>query len=153
MHLWQGMFFSPACRRSGSCSSPCKNTDVNGIGDNNIIIGNNITLEEGESNSVNIGGALFIKNIYSNKAGLPLKNSVDNVKIGIGTSNPKDTLDVVGNVNISNMLKLTPLKELPTNSEIGSLAISGSGDDLNIYLYTGTGKTGWRKLFLYLPND
>ena len=42
---------------------------------------------------------------------------------------------------------------LPTEAPIGSLAVSGSGDDLNVYLYTGTGKTGWRKLFLYLPNE
>ena len=61
-----------------------------------IIIGNNISLENGTVNSLNIGGVIFAKNINSNKSGTPLKTSVDNALVGIGTPNPKYTLEVNG---------------------------------------------------------
>ena len=124
-----------------------KNIEGNGIGDNNIVIGNNITLSENQTNSLNIGGAIFAKDIYSDKSGNPYPAEVSEAKVGIGTSNPTCTLDING------LFRLTPMELLPTEAPIGSLAVSGSGDDLNVYLYTGTGKTGWRKLFLYLPNE
>ena len=69
-----------------------------GIGNNNIIIGTNITLPNGTSNAVNIGGALYITGIYGNTTGDPLTGSYIDVltqpKVGIGTFSPSALLHI-----------------------------------------------------------
>ena len=69
-----------------------------GIGSNNVIIGTNISLPNGTSNAVNIGGALYITGSYGNTAGDPLTGSyIDGItqpRVGIGTFSPSALLHI-----------------------------------------------------------
>ncbi len=69
-------------------------------GDNNIIIGKKITLPQGISNAMNIGGVLFGTGFQS---ALPegATSTPANGKIGINVVNPTTTLDVAGTGHIS----------------------------------------------------
>jgi len=79
-----------------------------GIGNNNIIIGKKITLPNGTSNAMNIGGVLygtgFQPDLPDTATYLPV-----NGKIGINIVNPSATLEVGGDmrVGINSKLKLS----------------------------------------------
>ena len=75
-------------------------TSVNGIGSNNIIIGTNITLPSGSTNSINIGGVLFGSNTYSTTTGLAFSGAQTNGRIGINVVSPQQALHVSGNTLI-----------------------------------------------------
>jgi hypothetical protein len=68
------------------------------IGQNNIIIGTNITLAPQQRDSINLGGIIFATGSYSNFASLPVSGSVIGSRVGIGTSTPRFTLDVSGSM-------------------------------------------------------
>ena len=72
-----------------------------GIGTNNIIIGNNITLPDDTSNAINLGGIIFATGAHSNIAGNPYSGSQANGKVGIGVINPVNTLQIQGTVSAS----------------------------------------------------
>ena len=73
----------------------------NDLGSNNIIIGKNISLPNGASDSINIGGVLFGINTYTTLGGDPSIQPTSNGKIGIGvvTSAITNTLHVSGSSN------------------------------------------------------
>lgn len=67
----------------------------NNVGSNNIIIGNNISLPNATTNSINIGGVLFGSGTNATVTGNP-KIVPNNGKIGINKVVPTSALDVVG---------------------------------------------------------
>ena len=73
------------------------NSTVGYIGNNNIIIGTNISLPNAKQNSLNIGGVLFGTGLYSTVGGSPYTTGFTGGKIGILTADPTETLDVDGN--------------------------------------------------------
>lgn len=77
-----------------------------GIKSNNIIIGTNITLENGRQDSINIGGLIFGTGSYSTIAGNPFLGSA-NGRIGINQSLPIFSLDVSGSGRYTNGLQVT----------------------------------------------
>jgi len=82
------------------------------LGSNNIIIGNNLMLPSGSTNSINIGGVLFGTGTNSDMASNPLNGSTANGRIGIGTNTPNSTLDVYGNTTITGSLTISGSSEL-----------------------------------------
>ena len=54
------------------------------IGNNNLIIGTNITLPNATANAMNLGGILFGTNTYATTTGTPSEDAVSNGKVGIG---------------------------------------------------------------------
>jgi hypothetical protein len=73
---------------------------TNSLGNNNIVIGKKITLPQGVSNAMNIGGVLFGTGFQSELPDNPTANPV-NGKIGINVVNPSATLDVAGTGHFS----------------------------------------------------
>jgi hypothetical protein len=107
------------------------------IGGNNIIIGNNITLRNAVSNSINLGGVLFASGINSVLGGNPTSGSV-NGKVGINNPDPTHNLDVSGSGRFVGTFILTGSLDLFTNTSsynyvrIGSVKINnGSGSVRN----------------------
>lgn len=83
------------------------------LGNNNILIGTNVTLPSGSSNSINIGGLIFGSGSYfSTSSASP---SASNGYIGINQPNPQFNLDVSGSARITSNTQIT-----------GSLNVSGS---------------------------
>jgi hypothetical protein len=77
-----------------------------GIKSNNIIIGTNITLENGRQDSINLGGIIFGTGSYSTTSGNPFSGSA-NGRVGINVVSPLYTLDVSGSGNYTNGLTVT----------------------------------------------
>jgi hypothetical protein len=71
---------------------------LNGIGQNNIIIGTNITLDEGRKDSINIGGLIFGTGSYASTSGNPHSGSSDG-RVGINVRIPTNTLHVSSSVD------------------------------------------------------
>ena len=97
-------------------------------GSNNIIIGTNISLPSGSTNSLNLGGVLFGTGTYAITAGTPSLSANTGGRIGIGVVNPTETLHVVGNTRIQGGLSATTIsattyQNLPPS---GSILTSGS---------------------------
>ena len=76
------------------------------LGQNNTIIGTNITLPAGYSNYANIGAVLFISGTYSTITGNPSQN-VSNGRVGINVINPEFNFDVSGSGRYTNGLTVT----------------------------------------------
>jgi hypothetical protein len=90
------------------------NTGFNStLGNNNIIVGTNVTLASGSSNSINIGGLIFGSGSYNNTGSVSSGSA--NGFIGINQPNPQFNLDVSGSARITGGAQLT-----------GSLSIAGS---------------------------
>jgi hypothetical protein len=75
----------------------------NNIGSNNIIIGTNISLPNGTSNALYIGGIIFGTGAYGNTSGDP-SITPTNGKIGIGVVNPTAGFQVSNNISASSGL-------------------------------------------------
>ena len=75
------------------------------MGSNNIIIGTDISLGSGVSDSINIGGVLFGSGIHENDntTNKPYLSSMSNGRIGIDVVSPQYTLDV-GNSSTSGIV-------------------------------------------------
>jgi len=86
------------------------------MGGNNIIIGKNISLNNGTNNGMNIGGLLYGFNLYDNTNG----------KLGINQQVPTATLDVAGDAKISSTLNVTG------HVGIGSIATDPTGAMLTV---------------------
>ena len=69
------------------------------LGNNNIVIGTNVTLASGSSNSINIGGLIFGSGSYFS-TGSVSSGSVNGC-VGINQPNPQYNLDVNGTTRIS----------------------------------------------------
>lgn len=73
------------------------------LGNNNIIIGTNITLPENRNDSINIGGILFGTGSHANILLTdPYSGSVGNGRIGINVVNPQYALHVSGTIFATN---------------------------------------------------
>ena len=116
----------------------------NSIGANNIIIGTNVTLPSGTTNSLNIGGVLFGSNTYSSPSGNPTTGATATGKIGIGVVTPTESLDVVGAVKIGSST-YTNL----TNNDVTPVPTGGAGtmvyDPVNNHFFGWNG-SAWKQL-------
>jgi hypothetical protein len=147
----QSGFYAPSASfctligyRAGSSYSGYGLFSSKGIGSNNIIIGNFITLPEGTRDSINLGGIIFATGSYFNPdpnsafpQTYPLSGSA-NGKVGINIVSPTQELDVSGSVQISQLLILPPQDPLPLTAPIGSIASSGSGANCKPYFWNGS---------------
>ena len=122
-----------------------KNYNDNSIGNNNIIIGTNITLAPGTNNAINLGGVIFATGTQSNTIDVPSYMESKDGKVGICNPNPTHTLDVNGSVNVSEFLKLQPIVDLPQTAEIGTIVSMGAGDNFKMYVYNGS---AWKTITL-----
>ncbi len=84
-----------------------------GIRSNNVIIGTNITLENGRADSINIGGIIFGTGSYSTITGNPFSGSANGL-IGINQPIPVFNLDVSGSGRYTNGLQVTGSLNAPT---------------------------------------
>jgi len=110
------------------------------LGNNNIIIGTEVTLASGSSNSINIGGLIFGSGSYFSTSSVSSGSA--NGYVGINQPNPQYSLDVSGSIRLSQALLLPPQNPLPI-AATGSLETSGS----SLYFYNGTGSNGgWAKI-------
>jgi len=96
-----------------------------GIGNNNIIIGTNITLANSTVNSINIGGILFGTGSYSDTTTNPFSGSAGG-RIGINVVSPIYTLDVSGSGNFNNNLTVTGSFTVITGSAV-ELQVTNTG--------------------------
>jgi hypothetical protein len=127
-------------------------TSGRGIGDNNIIIGTNITLPQTQSNSINIGGILFGSGTYSDTTSDPYEGSA-NGKIGINIVNPEYTLDVSGSEQLYNYLKFLesgsdPGTQTGANAKSTYLFTSASNNQngSDLYIRHADNLTKWKWL-------
>ena len=94
------------------------------IGNNNIIIGNNVSLHDNVSNSLNIGGVLFGSGLYDLVDGSPSVSAQTSGRIGIGVvaSAITNTLHISG---VANTLRVEGLTASTTDSNILSIDSDG----------------------------
>ena len=110
---------------------------VVGIGNNNIIIGTNITLDDRRSDSINIGGILFGTGSYSNINGRPYSGSAVG-RIGINTINPTYNLHVSGTVAFPSLPQSSSAYIVMYDSGSGQLFYTAS----NALVVSGSGAPG-----------
>ena len=90
------------------------NTGFNStLGNNNIIVGTNVTLASGSSNSINIGGLIFGSGSYNNTGSVSSGSA--NGFIGINQPNPQFNLDISGSARATSDVTVG-----------GNLVVSGS---------------------------
>ena len=70
------------------------------LGSNNIIIGTNISLSAGTTDSINLGGVLFGINTYSTTTGNPSIIGQTTGRVGVNVVTPTESLDISGNARI-----------------------------------------------------
>jgi hypothetical protein len=107
----------------------------NNVGNNNIIIGTNISLPNATTNSINIGGVLFGTNAYSTTGGNPSITPATNGRIGIGVVAPTNRFHVV---DTSDPVKFEGLQSGTTDTRILSTDSSGVVRYRNLSDFTGT---------------
>jgi hypothetical protein len=79
---------------------------IGSIGSNNIIIGTNISLSAGTTNSINLGGVLFANNTYSTTSGNPSISAQTNGRIGVNVVNPTANLHIAASTTLSALMRL-----------------------------------------------
>jgi hypothetical protein len=119
----------------------------NNVGSNNIIIGTNISLPSGATNSMNLGGVLFGRNTYSNPNSVPSITGQTSGRIGINIVNPTEALHVSGNTIIDGSISATTYINLPVTTF--GVTIDGGGSNITTGMkgfvrvpYSGT-IVGW----------
>ena len=132
------------------------------LGNNNIIIGTNISLPTGYANYANIGGVLFISGTYGTTSGNNSTGSQANGRIGIGIVNPSASLHITNTSNANSFLvedatnpDNTPFLidnagnvMIGTTSSKGEVTIAASGAD-GLVLDTDTSSdTNSSRIFL-----
>jgi hypothetical protein len=114
------------------------------IGNNNIIIGTNITLSPSRKDSINIGGIIFGTGSYSTITSLEENafSGSTNGKIGINVITPTRNFEVSGSVAFNNLTNALYPNVLSVDTATGQLyyqsATSGSGGGSVIVAYTGS---------------
>lgn len=118
------------------------NNNNGSLGNNNIIIGTNITLPTGTTNGLNIGGVIFGSGTNSDTISQTPYNTPSGGKIGVNVVTPTSALDVSGTTGY-NQFRLrhsyTPTSSSDTNGNIGDIAWD------NTYAYIKT-NTGWGRM-------
>ena len=84
------------------------NSGSGSVGSNNIIIGTNISLPSGTTNSINIGAVLFGTGTYDTLSGIP-KITPNNGRIGINVVTPTHSLHVSGDTRLQGGLTANTL--------------------------------------------
>lgn len=100
----------------------------NNIGSNNIIIGTNIALSDGTSNSLNIGGVLFGTNLYSDVILKGIQSTNGRIGINVVPSSITNTLHVSASTNpvrIEGMSSVTSNNFILTSDANGVLSTLG----------------------------
>lgn len=100
---------------------------ANSVGSNNIIIGTNITLSAGTTNSLNIGGVLYGINTYSTTSGTPSITPQANGRIGIGVITPTANLHIAASTTASALMRLT-VGPAPTSPNDGDIWLESNTD-------------------------
>jgi fibronectin-binding autotransporter adhesin len=101
----------------------------NQIGANNIIIGTNITLPNGYTNRLNIGGVLYGSNLYydadvnNNPTTIPAGG-----KIGINQPDPTFNFEVSGSVGFKNLTNSAQANVVGIDVATGKLYYQGPGE-------------------------
>ena len=98
---------------------------ANSIGNNNIIIGNSITLPIGKANAINIGGILFGSGSYWANTGIA-SSSPAGGNIGINIVDPQFNLHVSGTVGFSNLNTSNTAPNVVLADSNGQLFITAS---------------------------
>jgi len=120
-----------------------------GIKSNNIIIGTNITLPDGTSDSINLGAIIFASGSYATTTGNAFSGTV-NGKVGINaisfdTTNPESLLvsgsninTIVGTTNINNYAQLN-IRNLNSGNAASAdvVATNDSGTELGNFVDLG----------------
>jgi hypothetical protein len=123
-------------REAGQNASLAKNSNLFGyragwnngasaIDSNNIIIGTNLTLPAGASNSMNLGGILFGTGTQASLIGNPRSTATSGGKIGIMTVAPTEALHVTGNARVTGAI-LDSNNEPGTSGQILSSTVTGT---------------------------
>ena len=109
---------------------------VGSIGSNNIIIGTNISLSPGVTNSLNLGGVLFGTGTYSTISGDPSIVPTSGGKIGIGVVSPTSTLHIYSEAEDTSGLRLERLTSTSPTSTGQAIGVDASG---NVVTVEGSG--------------
>jgi hypothetical protein len=106
----------------------------NNVGNNNIIIGTNISLPNATTDSINIGGVIFGTGAYSTTAGNPSITPATNARVGIGVVAPTNKLHVF---DITDPLKLEGLQSGTTDTRVLTTDATGVVKFKNISDFSG----------------
>ena len=110
------------------------------VGSNNIIIGTNISLPSGTTNSINLGGVLFGSNTYGTTTGIiPSISAQTNGRIGINKVVPTTTLHIYSEAANTSGLRLERLVSSSPTSTGQAIGVDSSGNVVTIS--GGTGST------------
>jgi hypothetical protein len=114
--------------------------DTDYLGDNNIIIGNNVSLPDGTIDTLNIGGILFGTGLYSATTGDPFVSASTSGKIGIGVvgSAITNTLHVSAS---ENPLRVEGLTASTTDLNLISIDTDGVAHSYSISNLPGSPQT------------
>jgi hypothetical protein len=108
------------------------------IGSNNIIIGTNISLPSGATNSINLGGVLFGTGTYSTITGNPSITGQNNGRIGINVVNPTANLHVYSETVNTSGLRLERLTSASPTSIGQPIGVDVNGNVVTISGSSGT---------------
>jgi hypothetical protein len=111
------------------------------VGSNNIIIGTNITLPSGATNSINIGGVLYGINTNSNPNGNPTTAVATSGRISIGTIVPTKRLHIFGESANDSGLRLERLTSTSPTSTGRPIGVDLSGNVITVVDLAVTGGT------------
>ena len=90
------------------------------VGNNNIIIGTNITLPPSAKRQINIGGILFGANVYNNTETQPIYSATTNGAIGINVVEPQANLHIGPSTTAQALMRLEvgPAPTSPNDGDI-----------------------------------
>ena len=97
----------------------------NNIGNNNIIIGTNISLPNGAENSINLGAVLFATGTHSLITAYPSITPTINGKVGIGVVTPTAVLDLRASTTAEAIMRLR-VGVAPTTPNDGDIWYDGT---------------------------
>jgi hypothetical protein len=118
---------------------------LSSIGPNNIIIGTNISLSAGTTNSINLGGVLFARNTYSATTGNPSILHKQMVELVLMV-NPTQTFEVSGTTILyggltANTISATTYLNLPSSAGGSDIRVTGGTYSNGTALFTNNGGT------------
>lgn len=116
-------------------------TSAGSIGSNNIIIGTNITLPSGATNSMNLGGVLFGINTYSLTGATPSTGATATGRIGISVVTPTKRLHISGETANDSGLRLETLTSASPTSTGQSIGVDVNGNVVTVIGSAGTSGT------------
>lgn len=111
---------------------------------NNIIIGTNISLPHAVTNAMNIGGVLFGTGLYYSNIGNPSITPVAGGKIGIGVVSPAQTLQVKGDLGLTDGSYYTAFTQGAQTANISyTLPAAAATSSGQVLTNNGSGTLSW----------